>query len=344
MRDIKSNTLELKDIDKYIQEQIKEGIQNALKGVKSSSPEPPSRVSGFSNNDILSNRLKVKELREGQMVTYKLVNAGITSPNIFDENDNPKKTSPAGAWIVGEERITDPGDNNRKKLIRNIVAVRSEQASDGTIREIPIVSKIEFNRHGYVSVTDEQFETYIFLERSSKNGSNKYRSKGGRVRYIRLNPTVETENALSKKQLIADAVDMVRNEALTLTELKQIVKNIPENVSGRPSLDSSLENIRLALWNIAERDPKMIINAGPDISMKKKCQVLDAESANVLEFDDNRSWWVEKMNGELEHLCEVPVGEDRYKYLVEFWSQKENQNSYKNMTAVYKKYIDKPKR
>jgi hypothetical protein len=170
------------------------------------------------------------------------------------------------------------------------------------------------------------------MERSNKNKSNKFRSKGSPAIFERVNAAKDVEKKLIDRELVYDAIDVIRNPGLTITELKLIVNNIPDNLGvAKPSLDWDAKAIRLALINIAEKYPKVIINAGPNVRMKAKAQFMDAEDARILEFSEDRIWFLENTAGELVTLCDVPVGEDKYEFLTNFWNDRANKASYQMM-------------
>lgn len=325
------------NIQEIIQAQVEEQVKQALKNIKPPEDEKPKSSVGYSVNEVLSRRLNVKPLQENEVVSYKLINAGRLSPNITDENDNPIKSSPALQRLIGSEYIIDTGDGNKKKLIQNVVGYMPKRRDDGTTYEQEIVAPIEFSKNGFFHVTANEFGTYCFLERSNKNIDNKFRSKRARNVFAKVGTAREVEGELAKYDLKYDAIDIVRNNGLGLTELKALVKNLPDNIPGKPSLNSEIKNIKIALLKIAEKHPRAIIDASPNNRMKAKCQIMDAESARILEYDENMNWFIENSVGELELLCEVPVGKDRFDFLVDFWMKKENKASYQNMVRILKK-------
>ncbi|KKN49541.1 hypothetical protein LCGC14_0641690 [marine sediment metagenome] len=288
-------------------------------------------------NAVVSDELQVKPLQEGEIVKYRLVSAGKKEPGRL------KPAVASNYQIVGEENIKDPfGGAGAEEdagsaliYIQNITAWGQIRLPSGEVQRVPETTGIIFENGGF-TCTWENNETYFFLERSKKNLSNKWRDKRVKAIFYKVNDQEESKKQLAMEDLYADAVIWMREA--DMAELKSIAKKLERFSDHRLKVGdlNDITEIRLKLMQIAKRDARAIIVSSGDKASKKKVQIREAETYNILLFVDSARMW-RFYGGEQEELLQVEPGMDRYGALFDHFTSDEGLAAYQKVINQLKK-------
>lgn len=286
-------------------------------------------------NEKLSTQLRVKPIKQGESVTYKVTGAGEILPGVVDDSGNKKRATP-GLNLAGDCFITDKWSDRPTTKIQLIHATEFKVVTlpDQTEQNVPIHERVEFD-NGYKTITADQLETYAFLERHPNNGSNPYRDKSKKIMFSRVDAKAVKLEKFKNNARIDTAIGLLRDadKADTINIAKHINKNLAKE--NKLNLDQALEFLKGDIRDrILEKHPDLIIMGSGDVFEKKKIHSQIAESFNVIEFmEDTREWYF----GE-DKICKVDVGEDRYDVLGKKYTEGDKG------PELYKRIIDTVKK
>ena len=290
-------------------------------------------------NDIVSEKLQVKELKDNEIVIYSLIGAG--EPSLFrtDEHNKPVPKMPV-KMIAGEEYINDPFDKKQpKKLIQNVVGYTPVKLPDQTIQHVPKVEKIRID--GTITVNSSQPELYQFLERSNKNLSNPFRDKAKKAMFYRVDNKKAVLDETFNNDLIDYAISIVK--AAQGDDMKAIYRRLPETFQNMINLDN-LEGAKNAMRKIAREHPRLIIEGGNEFKNENATlatmliELQSAEEWRILVFDEaNRRWTLHAEGEKPQKLCAVEPGVSRLNGLLEWFLNPDNENAYSTVVKELSK-------
>lgn len=304
----------------------------------------------LSNNDILSDRLKVKPLKDGETVEYRLIKADeIDRARVSDQFEpgagRSLTVSVGDNWLAEKENIIDPFAvknpdgtfSSRRKMIMNIISASPNKLPSGETKMEPILDKLKFD-DGKIFCNNDNFETYIFCERSNKNISNSFRDKRVRALFYRIERGDIHIKKVNDWDLRYDAMSIVK--FASQAELKAMFQKVPSNLT--KDLVSNVDNlsdIKVALMNVADQFPLHIMKIGGDEKARTKVAVIDAERYDVLVFDSQARTYFFNHGGK-EPIYTVEIGENRLDALVDFFIEDKKARAFlwKEMKTIYDAY------
>lgn len=285
-------------------------------------------------NDVVSERLKVAPLKEGEIAKYRLKMADKEDITRTEESSGKKLKHQQVYSFVGQKRIWDPYAKKRI-LIRNITSFKTEKMPDGSLKEIPQVGRVLFPRTGEVILTSRDNDLYAYLERLDENESNEYRDpKGTAARFYRVDVKKQTMKEMEKDYIKLDAMVWVRDA--NETELKTIYKGLDDGSKTRINADS-FEQLKRGIYLLSQENPILVLKASTNKVAKVKVQCMDAERFRIIAFDEGkeggeRRWvfigenpttitaiepGVHKVDGLVKFFTEDKAGRDWYTKIVE---------------------------
>jgi hypothetical protein len=254
----------------------------------------------------LSEKLKVSPIKPGEIVLFRLLNAGQVDP----ATGQPAYQRAVG--LPGVVDIYDEGDNNRK-TIKNIVGTHVNSLT----KEIEeTVSGVDFNEYGEIACRAEDVNTYMFLKRHPLNDSNPFRPKNTPAKFYEVDDRKVALEENAKEDLMIDALDLVRK--MPEAELRAYARTFP-SVDAKADIDV----LRYAMKVPAKANPKEFIRNSNSETTKVRGYVKDAQEEQVLDYDAiSRTWgW----SGSYSPFLTVPPGKDYETHLVEFLMDGSNQ-------------------
>jgi hypothetical protein len=267
----------------------------------------------------LSNRLKVKPLKEGQVKIFKLVGSGDIDP----ATGQPRFNSGAhyeGYFTIHDKFEKDP--TKRKKVLKNVTGTSTKVENGKDVVE-EVVSPIDFNAKGLRIVKDDEYNTLVCLMRANENGSNPFRNP----RVPSLWEEVEPEKG---RQQIMDLMDLQLTAEMyaktgNMKDIIALAKKLNETGDFAIILDNKdSDDIRFDMRRIARENPKEFMRYSKDKEMKIKILIEDAVSNLVISYDDDTKEW--KWDEDGTSLLIVPAGKEPVKALCDFLDKNKEVN------------------
>jgi hypothetical protein len=286
-------------------------------------------------NSVLSKGMQVKPLEKGEIAVYRLTKSNEIDITRQDVQTGKHKLKSPGYSLCGTKKVFDRFDK-KIVIIGNVVNYRQEELPDRTTKMIPETKRIMFEPGKNVTVTHEQQTTYEFLERCNENGDNIFRDPKVPVVFERVNVKKKELQKAEKNELLANAIQWV--SAADETELKAINATLPEGK--KINLDLGFEHLKNQVFDLALKDPELVMKGSSNKEAKTKIQVMHAGRFGIILFTDGgsqtpRQWyWNEDKN---PMLLEVPVGKNKYDALVEhFMTGKDGAKDYQTLVKKIK--------
>lgn len=265
-----------------------------------------------SINTILSDKMKVKPLAQGESATYCLEGVGQIDRRKTDEDTGEHIPVFKPSYrLVGKENVYDI-ETGRKVLIQNITSWEMKPSADkDRMIEVPVVTDPIF-KGGYFTVSWTDFETYAFMERSMKNTSNPFRLPGSRRVFHRVDSKKDQLVSYNNKILVLDAQTMVRHA--DFAELKRIADLVSKD---HPSLVFDFKDamqLRNELFTFSETNPRAVAKASNNKEVRLKLVVMDLERfQQITAVEDGKTikWMYEDhLGGDM--FAELETTNNRY--------------------------------
>jgi hypothetical protein len=267
----------------------------------------------------LSNRLKVKPLKEGQIKIFKLVGSGEIDPGTGQPRFN------SGAHYEGYFTIHDKFEKDhtkRKKVLKNVTGT-STKVVDGKEVVEEVVSPIDFNGKGLRIVKEDEYNTLVCLMRANENASNPFRNP----RVPALWEEVEPEKG---RQQVMDLMDLqlaaeMYAKSADMKDVVALAKKLNETGDFVIILDKrDAGDIRFDMRKIARENPKEFMRYSKDKEMKIKILIEDAVSNLVISYDEDAKEWIWDEDSSL--LLKVEAGKEPLKALCAFLDKDKEAN------------------
>lgn len=289
-------------------------------------------------NRLVSEPLKVAELKEGESAIYKLIVADYKDLSRRDQKDNPLLSNP-GRRMNHSSKIWDP-IKRKRVTIRNIVGYETINTENGE-RDKVILERIFF-KGGVKSVTPDQLETYAFLERTNGNRDNPFRDRSKKAVYYRVNPVRMAIRDMENDLLLLDALNYV-SKADFIT-LKAMFKSMDK--TAKSEIDAStFETLKRGIFKYAQKNPILAMKASENNEAKLKIQIMEAEHFNVIKFDEGddaigakRTWFF--IDEKMSTICEVELAVHKIDGLIEHFKTDEGKVSYRLITDRLKTVLN----
>lgn len=257
----------------------------------------------------LSPRLKVKNLKPGQIKVFKLINVGKIDPT------SNKAYRPAGAEYIGEFTIFDQfekEDHKQLKVIRNVISRRPIVKPDGSQHVEEVVAPVEFDKTGFCIVHPDQYNLLVCLTRANENASNPFRKKSVPALWEEVQPTKTMIDNFQNLDMALDAERIVIG--LSMQDLQVMSKKL-----GAWTATKSSDALRYDLRILARSNPKEIIRCGTDRKLQMEIYVADAILANAIDFEEDTKRWIWSYEEEGKNIIlTVGLGKEPKSELVNF--------------------------
>jgi hypothetical protein len=286
----------------------------------------------------LSKKLTVRPIKKARM--YKLCRTGQVDTGTTNEATNqPIAMFNPTAFFEGIETIYDIGEDDPRKankIIENVVGFKTE-TKDGITRSIKRISAIEFN-NGVFMVQPKDYNTLVFMERSSNNKNNPFRDTSKSPVWEAMEEEKSNELLLADEEMKSDSIYIAKN--MGLQEARAYAQKL-----GMPGLErASATEIKLFLINKAKENPKDFIIESGDVKAMIKLHISDAKAFGIIVFNASKNVWEQvypepKFSGEKriapKKIVAVKAGEIPEDVLFDFFIQAGKQNpEYIEMTKA----------
>lgn len=255
-----------------------------------------------TQNEFLSDKLKVEPLKKGQTATYRLISAGKKNPYIRDETTNVEKRSfPANFVLSKEIEIIDSGADYGSVLLQSVVGWQPiRENNNKNDRFNPIFEAINMNEQGSVTLDHSRQEQYIFMERHPLNRDNPYRDYNRAPLFYKEDIERDKRIRFEHNELIADLMAYVG--LCSASELEQIRMALIE--SGQTAffgLPTQPDFIRNSLYGMIPLNDhaEIIMKHAPSGRLKIQKKIMDLAKIEKIRFKEaDRIWMVHRPVGE----------------------------------------------
>lgn len=242
-------------------------------------------IARAENINQLSLKLTVRPIKKPRM--YKLCRSGQIDTGTINEVTNaPAAMMNPVAFFEGIETIFDPGEEDPRKankVIENVTGFRTE-TKDGITVSRKKVESIQFN-NGIFVVWPKDYNTLVFMERSTNNKNNPYRNKSKAPVWEAVEEEKTNELLLAEEEIRIDAVHIAKG--LPSQEARAYAQKL-----NMPGLEKATPtDIKLFLIGKAKENPKEFINESGDIKALIRLQISDAKSYGIIRFNADKSIW-----------------------------------------------------
>lgn len=231
----------------------------------------------------LSDKYKVRPLREGQTKVYKLIRTGKVRPYIQEKDTrqpiappDPGASFPGQFVMYDDAWIDDKGQKApREVLIMAVSDETEERIIGGIIHVVPKSKRINFDK-GYLRLDYENQSELIWAERSNLNVSNMKRKKSNLNVFMEVRQNTEEITAHTRYILKSKAYNIVSE----LKDYKQAQAYLKAVGIEYPAKNAELKTIFTDLMKKIDEsyeNVKSIINAysGSDAAKTKASVVID---------------------------------------------------------------------
>lgn len=319
---------------------IREGSQPGSSFFK---PLTPNKMQILDDVKLLSKRLAVAPLKEGEVAVFRLARAFKKT----ELRDDP--TCPEVAVYPGVEQINDPGEtvaqNRPKKIGTRIVDYRQMNG-----QAVPIYERVKFVR-GDCRVGFDNHALYEFMMRSKHSGANRFRKQMGAK-----NPPTWILVGSDQIAGLLSIVDMKFYAEKMLrdcdgTGLKTVALKLNSSPDARLHIRSyrpgqaggeDILSIKLELFQKARDYPKQVIYAGDDSASRRRVEVYDAMTMAILFMNDKGEYVILTAEDKEEPLFSPDPGKDAMNSLIEFFENEKGAAAYVKFAAALKRAVKIP--
>jgi hypothetical protein len=274
-------------------------------------------------NKIVSEPMKVKPLKHGQVAIYKLCDADTVDRSRVDEvTGQPRSAQPRYSLYGKGVNILDPVKGKRYLLV-NYDGVKFETNPDGSQKQVPNCKRVHFERNGTFSVDATHEGTYIFMERHPRNRDNPYRDRTKKPIFYRVNNAKVVSGENEKFIIMADTMNHIMKA--DLTELQTIYQNL-DPTSKREVNPNNFDVLKRDLFKMVQKDPILVMRCSSNKDVKMKIQMMDAEYFGIITFlegaenaKSERTW----VYTDGTSICHVPIDTNKIEGLISWFEEKE---------------------
>lgn len=292
----------------------------------------------FYNNKILSEKLRVKPLREGEKAVFKLYEMDKLERAVTIDGvpTDPQTGNPVGVpslyQLSGVRSILDKGDGRRKQ-IKNVVGYQyKENPKTGLVEDMPVIGPLVFE-DGKAEFTIDNNDSYIFVMRMDENGSNPFRSTKHKPVFYRADARKKLREETLALDFKAEAFWIIRTA--DVDELNAIARQVEPSL-----LDSEPEVIKRSLVKIADKEPLEIIHNCNNKEIKMKLHIAEGLKFDFMEYNDVTRTYSWNLPNKYDDILTVEVNKEPVDTLVEYLASREGNHHYrtlkKELEAFYK--------
>jgi hypothetical protein len=271
----------------------------------------------------VNDKLRPRPLKVGEIVVFRLLNAGRIDPATNEPAFN------SGATFEGISTIYCPFDKTPTS-IKNIVGetIVTDNNGDQKVREV--IGQVEFDGHGKIFINHTQPETYLFLSRDNRCATNPYRDKGVTPVWEEVIPVNIKKETQFLIDIEFDALKMVKS--LDTKGVLALAEKLSESRLIEVNLSGNIRDVRYEVEKFCKVNPSEVIKAGKDSMSKIKLHIQDAINAREIEFVPELNEWIwSNKTGEAKKILEVKPGYDEVETLADYLHKEEEKQ--KDLTA-----------
>lgn len=296
-------------------------------------------------NTVLSEKMRVKPLKQGEKAVFKMLNAFEKEPG------REEPTRPESYLKSGLEMIFDPFANDGvgdHVLIGNVIGFQAQREAGGGIKTehgtpvmIPRTEKVEFIK-GFYTCSAEQNNTYAFLMRSKVCKDNPWRPRNVKARFELVSDKKQVLQGMQFADQQYKAEKLVRESAIMdLRALKAKLNSSSDATLHVKTDDSNIEGMMLELIHIAKRNPKSLIWASNDAASKMSVVVGECQNFQVLSFNNEKSpgTWFFLDKNEYRSIHTVSPEKTAVNSLIDFFNSEEGHPMYAQVADTLKNLL-----
>lgn len=247
---------------------------------------------------------QIPSLKRGETVTYELC-------SIRYDKKIQRHVIPASVLVLSTDRIFDPYSEENGSYVDISYIVGETPADPNSMRSTVLqMGEILFRRqnNGQIVIRggDRREEMlYQYLELSNWNQSNAGKpwhiSPLGGYTYKKLEPAKSATQKVAFNRSVRQAQDAI--DTMAESKLRRVAKGL---MLAGISEFSGEDEIRIALIEIAAKNPDKILKMDEDTSIEIQAIISDAIDAGLIEKDfvNNRFAWVESR----DTICTIIPG------------------------------------
>jgi len=271
----------------------------------------------------LSNRLKVKPLKEGEVKIFKLVNSGKIDPVTGKASVN------SGGSFVGHFTIYDRFEENaslRRKTLKNVVTTETRIDDKGKEYVKEIIANIEFNSNGLCIVKPEEYNKLVVMTRANENLSNKYRNPSVPAIWEESEPTPSILKLIEQLDIKYEAATFARNGDINFVKAV-VAKLLPG------SKLKEVSEIRYSARQLAEEKPLELLRHSNNKEIKLRVLTKECYDYKIIDFiDESLEWHLTDDNTKDSLIYKCEIGKDPESDFIEFL--KKNSGVTKKITEL----------
>lgn len=269
----------------------------------------------------LSKELLPKQIKEGEVKTFKLVGAGAIDPL------SGLPSHKAGGTYVGTTTVFDKV-KKKKVFLRNITGIGST-IKDGKDVIEEVISDVVFDSIGLLHVTWDQPETYVYLSRHNVCLTNPYRDKNVKAEWEELLPINAEEQVKFRLDLEYESMRLVKEA--DINQIKAMVVTLAKKgYLKHVNIDGHASDTRHELVKFTRTNPAEIIRASKNKKEVTKLDIVEANDLREIEYSyDNNEWIWCNIHGTEKLIHTVEPGSDAVNSLAEFLLKEEEANGNK---------------
>lgn len=284
-----------------------------------------------SINEVVSKKLQVIPLSNGEIKVFTLCRAGAYNPN------TKKPSIPQGHGLPGLAMIKDPYDNIvRDKLIMNITGFLPVSKPGEKTMFSPITERVLFDSTGSIIVTSEQQNLYAFLKLHPKNRDSPCRDSSKEAVFYEVNEVRDAK--VAKNQFMHKILAGNVLNSLEYADLLKLSAKINTDATLGVKIDLNKEESVLLqkLAYVIEQNPTRFIELSENerANIYLKVEALTGEGHILFDEKKRDYFWseefgkaaickIEKGNKPLDGLCDYLISVDGSKALTELNSNYE---------------------
>ena len=259
--------------------------------------------------------LGFKPLAPGELRVYQLL--GVKAEQVESEDVKGNKIKymdfvcPLTKQVTSSYTLSDykSPTSKEREPVQVLYTLRDKFTPKGD--RIPIAENIFFLKDGNGvirihggSPTGAQLDAHLFFhpQNQGNEGKDGYHRPRGGYSFRILDTAKKAEEVFDNEMLISDALQAIKS--WTPEFLKQAGIYLSETSEIHPPRGADINEVKLAIINLAKKNPKRIIGLDKDFSLRLVATLNEAQNKNVI-CNDNEFWRWKDSAGE---ICAIPRG------------------------------------
>lgn len=286
-------------------------------------------------NEVLSEKMHVKPLKEDEVVQFKLCSVG----KMEKGREEPAKSI---VYMLAEKcNVYDPFAK-RPVTIGNVTSLEEVRESGGRPRVENgnkvmgyKLEKVEFFK-GFKTVNFEQQNTYAYMMRHKGCKDNPFRPRTVRAVFELMSMKKDVEDAIQSDDLQFKAIKLIRESNWDDIRATRAKLNSMADQRFRIGTED-LQGMKIQMVTLAKNYPKQVILASNDLQCKQAVHIYDALAFGILVYDEGQ--WYKKSQKGMNSILTVPADKDKVEALVDHFQTKEGNGMHVQIKADLKEIL-----